>query len=160
MGNEVGKKAFAQWLTLQGTTKGKADGNAAIIANALWPMVEHGRLAIPRGGYVIRRGRERLIVEAAGSYMAGIDGRLAGRETGKPDDASAGSDGYRWPAFPSWPAAQYRAVMRKPVSCAAREPAPDPDSSLVLSRRRASKESSSEPVSPDPALLTNRQPKL
>ena len=67
MGNEVGKKAFAQWLAPQGTTKGKADGNAAIIANALWPMVEHGRLAIPRGGYVIRRGRERLIVEAAGS---------------------------------------------------------------------------------------------
>ena len=46
--------------------------------------------------YVTRRGRERLIVEAAGFWIAGIDGRLAGRETGKPDDASAAPDGYRW----------------------------------------------------------------
>ena len=67
VGNEVGKKAFAEWLALQGTTKGKADGNAAIVANALWPMVEQGRLAIPRVGYVIRRGRGRIIVGPARS---------------------------------------------------------------------------------------------
>ena len=28
-------------------------------------MVEQGTLAIPRGGYLIRRGRGRIIVEAA-----------------------------------------------------------------------------------------------
>ena len=65
VGDEVGERAFAEWLVLQGTAKGKPDGNAATIVDTLWPMVQEGTLAIPRGGYVIRRGRGRIIVEAA-----------------------------------------------------------------------------------------------
>ncbi len=65
VGEEVGERAFAEWLALQGTEKGEPDGNAAMIVDTLWPMVQEGRLAIPRGGYLIRRGRGRIIVEAA-----------------------------------------------------------------------------------------------
>ena len=65
VGNEVGKRAFAEWLALQGAAEPKADGNAAMIVDTLWPMVQEGTLAIPRGGYRIRRGRGRIIVEPA-----------------------------------------------------------------------------------------------
>ena len=67
VGDAVGERAFAEWLAAQEVSKGKADGNAALIVDTLWPMVEQGTLAIPRGGYVIRRGRGRIIVEPAGS---------------------------------------------------------------------------------------------
>ena len=52
-------------LALQVTAKGKPDGNAATIVDTLWPLVQEGTLAIPRGGYLIRRGRGRIIVEPA-----------------------------------------------------------------------------------------------
>ncbi len=65
VGDEIGEQAFAAWLAREDAAKGKSDGNAALIADALWPMVEQGTLAIPRGGYLIRRGRGRIIVERA-----------------------------------------------------------------------------------------------
>ena len=65
VGNEVGTRAFAEWLASQGAAGSKPDGNAAMIVDTLWPMVQEGALAIPRGGYLIRRGRGRIIVEAA-----------------------------------------------------------------------------------------------
>ena len=65
VGDDVGERAFAEWRTLQGTAGPKPDGNAATIVDTLWPMVQEGTLAIPRGGYLIRRGRGRIIVEAA-----------------------------------------------------------------------------------------------
>ena len=67
VGDEVGEKAFAQWLETQGTGEPEADGNAETIVKTLWPLVEQGSLAIPRGGYKIRRGRGRIIVEPARS---------------------------------------------------------------------------------------------
>ena len=42
-------------------------GNGAKIVEMLWSLVEEGRLPIPRGGYLLRRGRSRIIVEAARS---------------------------------------------------------------------------------------------
>ena len=65
VGDEVGEKAFGEWLASQETGKGKADGNAALILDTLWPLVDQGTLAIPRGGYLLRRGRGRIIVEPA-----------------------------------------------------------------------------------------------
>ena len=41
----------------------QSDENAALIVDTLWPLVQQDTLAIPRGGYVIRRGR--IIVERA-----------------------------------------------------------------------------------------------
>ena len=65
VGEEIGERAFAEWLEAQEASAGKADGNAALIVETLWPMVAQGTLAIPRGGYLIRRGRGRIIVEPA-----------------------------------------------------------------------------------------------
>ena len=66
VGADIGERAFAAWLASQGPAEAKADGNAAAIADALWPLVEEGKLAIPRGGYLVRRGRGRVVVEPAG----------------------------------------------------------------------------------------------
>ncbi|MDD9992881.1 MAG: hypothetical protein OXP75_13875 [Rhodospirillales bacterium] len=63
VGDEVGERAFAEWLASQAAAGPKADGNAATIVDTLWPLVQDGTLAIPRGGYLIRRGRGRIIVE-------------------------------------------------------------------------------------------------
>ena len=67
VGAEIAARAFAEWLATQQAASGKADGNAATIVDTLWPLVEQGTLAIPRGGYLIRRGRGRIIVEPAQS---------------------------------------------------------------------------------------------
>jgi hypothetical protein len=67
VGVDVGERAFAAWLETQREAKAEADANVAKIVDALWPLVEEGRLAIPRGGYLLRRGRGRIIVEAARS---------------------------------------------------------------------------------------------
>ena len=65
VGDEIGERTFATWLASQGTVDRKEDGNAATIVNTLWPLVEDGALAIPRGGYLLRRGRGRIVVEPA-----------------------------------------------------------------------------------------------
>ena len=67
VGDDVGERAFAAWLESQREAEANVDGNAAKIVDVLWPLVEEGRLAIPRGGYLLRRGRGRIIVEAARS---------------------------------------------------------------------------------------------
>ena len=67
VGEDSAERAFAEWLATQQAASGKADGNAATIVETLWPLVEQGTLAIPRGGYLIRRGRGRIIVEPAQS---------------------------------------------------------------------------------------------
>ena len=63
VGDEVGERAFTDWLSSRPTEK--ADDNAAMIVDTLWPLVQQGTLAIPRGGYLLRRGRGRIIVEPA-----------------------------------------------------------------------------------------------
>ena len=68
VGDEIGERTFATWLASRpATVAAKADENAATLVDTLWPLVQQGTLAIPRGGYVIRRGRGRLIVERAQS---------------------------------------------------------------------------------------------
>ena len=63
VGDEVGERAFAEWLSSRPVAK--ADENASLIVETLWPLVQQGTLAIPRGGYLLRRGRGRIIVEPA-----------------------------------------------------------------------------------------------
>ena len=65
VGDEIGERAFAAWLSAQSAATAP-DTNAALIADTLWPLVEAGRLNIRRGGYLVRRGRGRIVVEAAG----------------------------------------------------------------------------------------------
>ena len=47
---EIGERAFAEWLASQGGAESKVDTNAAQIVDTLWPLVQQGALAIPRGG--------------------------------------------------------------------------------------------------------------
>ncbi|MCY3829238.1 MAG: hypothetical protein F4114_11230 [Rhodospirillaceae bacterium] len=65
VGHEIGERAFVEWLSSQ--TEEEGDSGAETIANTLWPLVQDGSLKIPRGGYRVRRGRGRIIVEPAGS---------------------------------------------------------------------------------------------
>ena len=62
VGPAIADDAFSRWLE-QAVEAPKTDVNAEIISNALWGMIQEGRLSIRRGGYVVRRGRGRVIVE-------------------------------------------------------------------------------------------------
>ena len=65
VGDGIAERAFAEWLASRAGSAAKADANATTIVDTLWPLVQQGTLAIPRGGYLVRRGRGRIIVEAA-----------------------------------------------------------------------------------------------
>ena len=62
VGPDIGERAFTEWLASQGRAE-KADKNLETIVDALWPLVQQGRLTIRRGGYLVTRGRGRIIVE-------------------------------------------------------------------------------------------------
>ena len=64
LGQDIADKAFIEWLTaLPKKQAAPEDKNAKLIVNALQPMVLANKLKIPRGGYLVRRGRGRIIVE-------------------------------------------------------------------------------------------------
>ena len=63
VGEEIGTSAFARWLAEQPSELGEMpDKNAEQIAAALEPLVQSKKLRIPRGGYLVTRGRGRVIV--------------------------------------------------------------------------------------------------
>lgn len=64
VGQDIADRAFAAWLKA-GAGAPAADRNAALIADTLGPLVRDGKLQIPRGGYVLTRGKGRVIVERA-----------------------------------------------------------------------------------------------
>ena len=66
VGEEIGERAFAEWLASQARVE-KTDKNIEVIVEALWPLVQQGKLSVRRGGYLVRRGRGRLIVEPVAS---------------------------------------------------------------------------------------------
>lgn len=66
VGEELGEAVFAEWLRKKPEkAMGGAmpDRNAERIIAAIEPMVTGGQIRIRRGGYRIRRGRGRVIVE-------------------------------------------------------------------------------------------------
>ncbi len=69
LGNKIADKAFADWLKSSavrgGAQAGQVDKNAQLIAETLSPFAQAGKLRIPRGGYLVSRGRKRVIVERA-----------------------------------------------------------------------------------------------
>ncbi len=68
VGEDVGEQAFVEWLRKKPAPVAELeDKNAALIADTLLPLVEQNKLRIPRGGYLIRRGHGRVIVESPGS---------------------------------------------------------------------------------------------
>ena len=69
VGPEIGERAFAEWLSSQAKAE-KTDRNIDAVAGALWPLIRDGKLQLGRGGYLVRRGRRRLIVEAVEPTLA------------------------------------------------------------------------------------------
>jgi hypothetical protein len=65
LGDEIAERAFGEWMESapEAGNGGGQDGNARTITEALHPLIETGELTIPRGGYIVRRGRGRVIVE-------------------------------------------------------------------------------------------------
>ena len=63
LGADIANKAFAEWLTSQSVVTEEVDKNAELIAEVLVEQINQGKLRIPRGGYRVRRGRGRVIVE-------------------------------------------------------------------------------------------------
>ena len=64
LGPAIADEAFAKWLA-QAAEAPETDGNADVIVDTLWGLVRDGKLQIRRGGYIVRRGRGRVIVELA-----------------------------------------------------------------------------------------------
>ncbi len=63
VGEDIGDQAFMDWLRKKpSVTVEPEDKNAALIADTLIPLIEQNKLRIPRGGYLILRGRGRVIV--------------------------------------------------------------------------------------------------
>ena len=62
VGPDIGERAFAEWLASQGKGE-RTDKSLETIVDALWPLVQQGKLQIRRGGYLVKRGRGRLLVE-------------------------------------------------------------------------------------------------
>lgn len=62
IGPAIADEAFSRWLD-QAVEASETDANAEVIRDALWRLVQEGRLSIRRGGYIVRRGRGRVIVE-------------------------------------------------------------------------------------------------
>ncbi len=64
VGEDIGDMAFVEWLRKKPAAFAEPeDKHAALIADTLIPLIEQNKLRIPRGGYLIRRGRGRVIVE-------------------------------------------------------------------------------------------------
>ena len=66
VGPAIADEAFSKWLA-QTAEAPQGDENAEIISDALWGLIRDSKLAIRRGGYIVRRGRGRVIVEPAGA---------------------------------------------------------------------------------------------
>ena len=66
LGEDIANRAFAQWLKAQ--EKGSAsivDKGAELIEEAVWVLVKEEKIRIPRGGYLLTRGRNRVFVTRA-----------------------------------------------------------------------------------------------
>ncbi len=66
VGEEIGNKAFAQWLKTQKKGgSGPVDNTADLIGERLAAVLAEKKIRIPRGGYLVTRGRGRVIVTRA-----------------------------------------------------------------------------------------------
>ena len=68
VGDDIGTKAFNQWLKTQKKgEEGSFDKTAEAIAGDLVALIKEKNLVFPRGGYLLTRGRGRVIVTRAGT---------------------------------------------------------------------------------------------
>ncbi len=66
IGDDLGSRAFAEWRKSRPVASAKAapvDKTAEAIGEAVMALIEGGTIkGLPRGGYVVRRGRGRVLV--------------------------------------------------------------------------------------------------
>ncbi len=69
VGDQIGEKAFVQWLRnkIGSAAAVPRDKNAEIIVDTLGKLVQDSGLKLPHGGYLVTRGRGRVIVTRAKS---------------------------------------------------------------------------------------------
>ena len=66
LGDDIANRAFGQWLRAQEkSTAGAVDKGAELIEEAVWALVKEEKIRIPRGGYLLARGRNRVFVTRA-----------------------------------------------------------------------------------------------
>ena len=67
VGDRLGDETFAKWLKKQRGKNDTAaeDKNATLISETLLKLINDRKLRIPRGGYLVTRGRGRVIVTRA-----------------------------------------------------------------------------------------------
>ena len=68
IGDELGVRIFLEWYRTRPEpgVAATSDKVVAAIAEAVGQLIADGRIkSLPRGGYVVKRGRGRVIVEAA-----------------------------------------------------------------------------------------------
>ena len=68
LGDNIAEKAFAEWFAskAKNVTTESRDKTAEAISDAVMGLIEKGKIkGLPRGGYVVKRGRGRVLVEPA-----------------------------------------------------------------------------------------------
>ncbi len=66
VGDNIADRAFSEWLSSQAGMAAEArDKHADLLADTVWDLVKSRKLLIRRGGYIVRRGRGRVIVDPA-----------------------------------------------------------------------------------------------
>ncbi len=66
VGENIGNNAFAQWLRAQKKgSAGPVDKTGELIEERIAAVVKEKKISIPRGGYLLTRGRGRVIVTRA-----------------------------------------------------------------------------------------------
>ncbi|MDA1100568.1 MAG: hypothetical protein O2967_16445 [Proteobacteria bacterium] len=64
LGDAIADEAFAKWhAALPAKKNAQVDKNIQAMTDLVTPAVLNGSIRLPRGGYVIRRGRGKVIVE-------------------------------------------------------------------------------------------------
>ncbi len=93
LGKGIADNAFAEWLaSVPAVTTEPADNNAEAIAELLDTPVLTKKINLPRGGYVVRRGRGRVVVERAKGSPARQPPRRPGRRRRGPSPSRRPAD--------------------------------------------------------------------
>ncbi len=67
LGPDIADETFAKWLAAKPSKADvKVDKNIQAIEDLLTPAVLSGSIRLPRGGYMITRGRGRVVVTPVG----------------------------------------------------------------------------------------------
>ena len=69
VGEDLGEQTFSAWLKKQQSKEPAVatDKNAELIAETLMKLIDENKLRLPRGGYLVTRGRGRVVVTKAES---------------------------------------------------------------------------------------------